>query len=370
MADIARRALEELQELRSKGALTIDECKVVLSDDAFALPVLRELEDRYRREETGAGNDEAGEFLEAVGGAAAEPEPDDILNSSAPTVAEDLAQSPQWRLHRLAAHNYRGLTEWEVGEFEWDFEGKPCHIYGLNGSGKTGILSAIVWCLTGACLQERSEPGESICPVALYGTGDDRIRADWPEVVTVPHGLSRQELEELQPHCWVEVELRADNRRVWVRRIVSEGDGSLGTVIHENGTEYGSLDQIGISDMDCETMLLMPARVSTLQFGAGSKFSDNLLAVSGLDALRGMGDLAKRMAATTSRVSNKWRDDAEGEVKRATAVVVDATSPEKIADEVQKVLREVPEATKKGHAETDAAHYVRLYRAQAEAIGK
>ncbi len=66
MAHIARRAHEELQELRDKRELSIGECKVALPDDDFALPVLRQLKDLYRAEQEGAGNEDAKEFLDAI----------------------------------------------------------------------------------------------------------------------------------------------------------------------------------------------------------------------------------------------------------------------------------------------------------------
>jgi hypothetical protein len=372
MANIARRALEELQALRSKRELTIGEFTVTLLNDDFALPVLRELENRYRREETGAGNDEAERFLKAVRGAAAEPEPDDIPSSSAAVAAGADAESPQWRLHRLAAHNYRGLTEWEGKHFEHDFAGKPCHIYGLNGSGKTGSLSAIVWCLTGACLRERLEPDDEIGGVDLY---EDQactkcLHFGWPEVVTVPHRLAPEDFAKLRPECWVEVELHTDNRRVLVRRTLPENSHTPDVEISDDSTEYGSLDQLGISDLDWETTLLMPARVSALQFEAGSKFSDNLLAVSGLDALRDIGALAQGLRKAVAGLRKRWQTEANSKVDKAAGAVADATSAESVDNETRDLLREVQETLPAEEDDTKPARFVRLYRARAEAIGK
>jgi len=368
MAVISSRAASALQTLLIEGVLTFDECRVQLPEDDFARPVVDEVRRRYMAEETSASEDDVRTLLKTVLGRA-DASSGDAERPGPRDEAPD-EQKIYWRLHGITAHNYRGLTEWEGEEFTHDFMGKPCHIFGPNGSGKTGILSAIVWCLTGACLRERSEPDGEVCGVTLYEdeSGTECVCDDWPEVVTVPHSIAGQELAELGPHCCVEVELVAGDRRVVVQRTLPEGGSVSELTITEDTNQHESLLDVGITELDLETTLLMPARVSALQFAPGSKFSDNLLAVSGLKALREIGALANNLGTAVKRLENKRRKEAEAAVEQAVAAAKQATCDEAVADSIRDALREAEEACPQNDGETGPAHYGRLYRAQQMAV--
>jgi len=368
MAAISSRAASALQTLLTEGVLTFDECRVQLPEGDLAPLVVGEVRRRYMEEETTASEDDARSLLKAVLDRV-DTSPD---HAEQPRDRHDPPdeQKLHWRLHGITTHNYRGLTEWEGGEFTHDFMGKPSHIFGPNGSGKTGILSAILWCLTGACLRERSEPEEEVCGVAVYEDESctECVCNGWPEIVTVPHSMTAQELAELTPHCWVEVELVAGDRRIVVRRTLPDVGAASELTITEGADQHGSLPDVGITELDLETTLLMPARVSALQFAPGSKFSDNLLAVSGLGALREMGALAKNLGAAVKKLENKQQKEAEAAADQAVAAAKQATSHEAVADSIRDALREAEEACPQNDGETEPAHYGRLYRAQQRAV--
>lgn len=370
MSSISRRAEHELDKLLAGEELKVGDSQITLPDDVLAPHVLAELIARQESGDLGVSRDKAEAFVERVEEAsAAADEESTPPPSRQPRVALP-RQGLRWRLHRLVAHNYRGLTEWEGQRFEYDFMGLPHHIYGPNGSGKTAILSAAVWCLTGYCLRERAEPADAMREVDLYEdeSAARRIDAAWPEAVTVPHNLTPGALAKEDPHCWVEVELHSGERCVYVRRSLDGQAGESDLEVREGDAQYSSLADVGIADTDCEVTMLMPARVSALQFEPGSKFSENLMAVSGLEALRDIGDLARRLRTQVSTVSNNWEKEALRLLQQAANTVREATSQETIGDDVRKLLQDTEASCDRGEQQSDAAYRAMLYSAQSEAV--
>jgi hypothetical protein len=67
----------------------------------------------------------------------------------------------QLRLRRLTAHRFAGLHKFGApslapDDFVFDFRSALTLFEGRNGSGKTSLLNAIVWAMTGGCYAGRS----------------------------------------------------------------------------------------------------------------------------------------------------------------------------------------------------------------------
>jgi hypothetical protein len=367
---MATRATQVLQQLRSGSTLSKGGAEVVLPGGLLAVRVLDELVRRYEANETGASAEDASALLKAV---AASPAGVQKAVADAVVEAADKAaegDAPRWRLHRLTAHNYRGLTEWDGDDFTYDFAGKPHHIYGLNGSGKTGILSAIVWCLTGCCLRERDQPQDEVRAVALYESQCERACVDdkWPEVVTVPHNIAVADVAGLEPNCWVQVELRSGDRKLLVRRRLVGRQTQSDLEVVEGDVQHQSLADVGITDTCMEFTLLMPGRVSSMQFAKGSKFSGNLLAVSGLSALTDLAGLSKGLQRSVRTLENQWRGKAEEALRQATEAADEAASAEAVPEGVAEMLEEVSGAHPMADGERQATRLHGLYAAQAAAL--
>jgi len=62
------------------------------------------------------------------------------------------------RVHRFAGIHQYGTVEQIPEDFEFDFNKRLTLIEGMNGSGKTSLLSAIAWCLTGYVYRSQRGP--------------------------------------------------------------------------------------------------------------------------------------------------------------------------------------------------------------------
>ena len=64
----------------------------------------------------------------------------------------------QMRVHRFAGIHAYGEIKQAPDDFEYCFEKPVTLIEGKNGSGKTSLLNAIVWCLTGYIYRSQRKP--------------------------------------------------------------------------------------------------------------------------------------------------------------------------------------------------------------------
>jgi hypothetical protein len=92
------------------------------------------------------------------------------LEGRSPTVADILPRAgedkPIWHLERIEVHRFGGLHRHlgpngeDPDAFVYDLDKEITLISGFNGAGKTALLSAIVWCLTGKALRSQNMPHE------------------------------------------------------------------------------------------------------------------------------------------------------------------------------------------------------------------
>lgn len=359
---MAKQAEEVLAQLATGKRLGTDKGATELGSDEIAPWVLHTLVEWYEGGHTGSTEGAARAFRTKVGNLVGQGEAAPALSGTQGAAG---AAGSGWRFHGLAAENYRGLTEWEGEPFEYDFSGLPHHIYGPNASGKSCILSAIVWCLTGHCLRERQSPDEATQTTALYANASDhasRIR-DWPDVVTIPHRHASEALRGLKPHCRVQVELRSGERVVTVERAI-DGTNEF-QAIREGEQEHGSLSDIGISPLDEEVALLLPARAGALAYGKDAKLSENLMAVSGLDDLRGIGRLARGLAKSTTSVVKGEREDASKLLRDTRKAVKQVLEQEGVDDTVRTAIDDAGKGVERASAATPAQYQKDVWAAQA-----
>ena len=101
------------------------------------------------------------------------------------------ARSGPWRLHRVETTNFGGLNTYNGPAFTLEIEGENWCLEGSNGSGKTMLVSAIIWALTGYRLREHDgldSKGGVREPV--YIKAGRKIGA-WPPLVTYPESADK-----------------------------------------------------------------------------------------------------------------------------------------------------------------------------------
>ena len=183
-----------------------------------------------------------------------------------------------WRLDRIEASGFGGLTLFGGPPFELRVDGQNWCLNGQNGSGKTSLASAILWALTGKRIREQEGPvdehGERSAVINEIG----KKLGDWPSFASYPATAS----DLIKP---VEI---------WVRLTFENQQGEVATAYRRmvcplkgDPTPEAKIDPRLLRTPELlETGLLMPARLTRIGFGdkSGSLY-EAVKMLTGLDQL-------------------------------------------------------------------------------------
>ena len=265
-----------------------------------------------------------------------EGEVDKLLNAlDAPFAAPPLPRvaapgRSRWRLTKVEAHRFRGLHRHcatdgrDPTTFALEFEGDISLFRGFNGAGKTSLLSAICWCLTGIGYRAQALPAslhDSIeVKVSAAGGAQDQEAAttfSLPPLVPVP---SDEELLLVDGNpkvdTWVRLTLRsvddAATTAMVERRMLRDRRGSISVV--ETG-----LNELGLGDLAIQAGTVMPAIASAMRFDDKTTLS---MAVSVLTGLRPLSRFGERCERLRDRLSGKFTKEASDARDEAATVAL------------------------------------------------
>jgi len=188
-----------------------------------------------------------------------------------------------WMLKRVEAYGFGGLTPNSVTPFRYEMDGLSTCVEGSNGSGKSSLVAAIAWALTGLRTNDHIGPTTELNNVQpVLNQSGEEIGA-WPPVAAYP-----SKLEELSKGPKVGVRLTfydvaSGKEALCMRRLTSDGKQILSCDPQLTATA-------GFEAM-VQTGTIMPCRLRHLRLG---KKADTLLdavqALTGLDRLSVLGD--------------------------------------------------------------------------------
>ncbi len=244
-------------------------------------------------------------------------------------------QEPQaLRLSRVRACSFRGIAP--AGEvWEYDFAGQSHIMHSPNGGGKSSLLGAITWCLTGRVLRDDCPPSSPGSVETYARQGNQRSSVTRPDALALLHSDgSNTDPEE---DYWVQLQFRPGNgdgatQGRWLRRCQ---DGSLSS--SDNGEVWEtihSIEEFGISELDAELFVLMPARVSHLSFGKNPELISVFSQIVGLDDLEHIAELASKTCTELRKAATKLK---KGEL--AKQLELSHTCLEKISDVAPEYLK-------------------------------
>lgn len=227
--------------------------------------------------------------------------------SSAPSASRACSPQSHWRLWNVVCQSIRGVAP--AGEvLEFAFDGKSTLIFGSNGSGKSSLLGAIMWVLTGRVILDTEQHVESAPIYRVPSSADKGAKiCDWPVVATLPID---SEPNGANTACMAELELHSEDRHVlWIRRTLA---GRVETSRDRSSwTVCASLAEWGIDPLDLQLSLLAPT-VFGRQTVEQSPDTRSLLSLMlGYDDLEALGELASKLARNRT-----VRANAEGEELR------------------------------------------------------
>ena len=203
---------------------------------------------------------------------------DDIDPASDGTTGGQKSSNDIWRLDRIEASGFGGLTLCGGPPFELRVDGRNWCLNGQNGSGKTSLASAIIWALTGKRIREQDGPVDEHGKRSAVMDETGTKLGDWPSFASYPTNAA-----DLIKTVEIWVRLTFVNQQSEVatayRRIVSPptGDPTLEIEIDPRLLTVPEL---------LETGLLMPARLTRIGFGdkSGSLY-EAVKMLTGLDQL-------------------------------------------------------------------------------------
>jgi len=209
----------------------------------------------------------------------------------------------QFRIGQLRADSFRGLAP--AGQvWNCDFAGRSHLLYGPNGCGKSSLLGAIGWCLTGRFFRDDCEPREpeSVKAYPADAASAVVIERDDAQALIDAEGNSSSASE---PY-WVAAQLLSTNdnndvSEVWIRR---QSDGRL--LRSDDGNEWSevsSIREIGIDEIDAELHLLMPAKISYMRFGKNPDLVHLLAEIVGYGNLETIGEVAENLGRNARTIA-------------------------------------------------------------------
>ena len=196
-----------------------------------------------------------------------------------------------WRLARIEASGFGGLTLFGGTPFDLRVDQKNWCLNGQNGSGKTSLCSAILWALTGKRIREQEGPIDEHGTRSIVRNETGKKLGDWPSFASYP--TSTADLNK-PVEVWVRLTFgnQQDEIATAYRRMVCplKGAPELEIIIDP---------KLHVTPELLETGLLMPARLARAGFGDKShSLYEAVKMLTGLDQLasiaEGCGQLTHR----------------------------------------------------------------------------
>ncbi|PRD49978.1 ATP-binding protein [Phyllobacterium myrsinacearum] len=236
----------------------------------------------------------------------------------------DFTTGSPWRLYRLEASSFGGLSSHEGKIFDHLFNGENWCLEGQNGSGKTSFASAILWAMTGKRIREQDGlVRDNGFREAVFDSNGTNI-GTWPPLAAYPADRSKL----------------FDTATVWVRLTFRDATGAeaiafrkvVSSPLDEPVVEEVIDHRLMQAPQLIETGLLMPARLATIGFGQQSQpLFVAVRSLTGLDQLADIADGAANFGHAARRFLKFAKDSGievqkvkfENAAKSATAKAVE-----------------------------------------------
>lgn len=256
--------------------------------------------------------------------------------------ADGKASAKSWRLDRIEAFGFGGLTIFGGKPFDLYVGGNNWCLEGQNGSGKTSLVSAILWALTGKRIREHEGPVDERGEREDVESDDGTKVGNWPPLAAYPTTIA--DLGK-QAEVWVRLTFKADGDTATAyRQIVSPPIGNAQIEEQIDGRLKAALRiaEIGI---------LMPARLAKIGFGKNSlTLYEAVKQLTGLDQLSDIADGCAAFGAGNRKFMKYAKDQGIENYERRFADSI--ASAKQLAEEFDFKLPETIGLGKKDMAET------------------
>jgi len=229
------------------------------------------------------------------------------------------AKSRRLTLKKLEAHRFAGLHKFGTPDgapanYVHEFTSPLTLFEGRNGSGKTSLLNAIIWALTGEMLRPQREPESAEdfeCWVAAESVGDERTAHKLSPLTPMPN------VEQYRPDkAWVPAD-------TWVELTFVDETGAALPGIRRSQirSPQGKLKEtppdLTILDIDPIAVrigTIMPGLLPHIKVGSESELGR---AVSQLTGLSALVDLAEHVRRAKNKIDKDYVKAKIGDRDRA-----------------------------------------------------
>ena len=104
---------------------------------------------------------------------------DDPASTTSTAASSALTGGP-WRLHSIETEGFGGLNIWAGPTFQFNFDQESILIEGPNASGKSSLIAAILWALSGERPRDQSD-SHAHEPNPVFGS-NDKPAGNWPPI--------------------------------------------------------------------------------------------------------------------------------------------------------------------------------------------
>lgn len=278
---------------------------------------------------------------------------DDDLPDAVKKESSKAQNKPVWHLGHVEIHRFAGIHQHldQNGEtpedLVLDLNRELTLLSGFNGAGKTALLSAITWCLTGRALRSQDMPQEIHEPMSLKHVqelqdGQDPVSSKpsfrIPPIVPMPTEANLTVLEG-KPKLDTSVKLtlvREDTEEI---REVSRCLKVRGKTVTVPVT---GLDELDLPSLAIEVGTLMPAIASHMRFNEETDLAQAVSELTGLKPLEQLGGRSRRMIdrlrKEETRKTTKSQDESLDRFKNQLQTFEDIWNQNPDLGEIPQIL--------------------------------
>jgi hypothetical protein len=218
------------------------------------------------------------------------------------------AKNRRLKLKKLEAHRFAGLHKFGTPDtapanYVHEFTSSLTLFEGRNGSGKTSLLNAIIWALTGEMLRPQREPEAAEdfeCRISAADGGDEHTAHKLSPLTPMPN------VEQYRPdQPWVPAD-------TWVELTFTDENGKELPVIRrsQSRSAQGKLKEtppdllvLGIDPIAVRIGTVMPGLLPLIKVGSESELGR---AVSQLTGLSALVDLAEHVRRAKTKIDKEF----------------------------------------------------------------
>jgi hypothetical protein len=227
-------------------------------------------------------------------------------------------------VHRFAGVHAYGTPDAPPADFVFEPR-EPITLFdGWNGAGKTSLLNAVIWCLTGSLLRPQRPPE----------SGDEEFNAVYVR--------SQDGSEQPTTHSLTPITPLPDPKRyippigkavpldTWVELTFVDQDGNVLPPIRraqtrtskgKPSTSQSGFDTLGVDPIALRTGTIMPALLQFLKIGAPSDLG---VASAKLTGLADISNLAKHATKVRDKLKSDFKKEREREIADADGRFLEA----------------------------------------------